>query len=123
MKRTISIICLAASSLFMTVASEFNPISPIFLQVRLIDPTIGQFPVPKSPVVPPSIGIDGYTLYIYGGCAGATLQLADQDDAVVYSVEVADSTEEITLPETLSGEYELRVLRSNYCFYATIELQ
>ena len=123
MKRTISIICLAASSLLMTVASEFNPISPIFLQVRLIDPTVVHHPLPKSPIVPPSIGIEGNTLYIYSGCVDDTLQLVDADDTVVYYEEITDSISEITLPESLSGEYELQILQGNFCFYAVIELQ
>ncbi|MBP3711293.1 MAG: hypothetical protein IJ537_07635 [Bacteroidaceae bacterium] len=123
MKRILSIICFSVSSLFMTATSEFVPFSPIFLQVRLIDPTIGQIPYPKSPVVPPSIGINDHTLFIYSGCDDATLQIVDTDDMVVCSEEITDSTSEITLPDTLSGEYELQLLQGIYCFYTIIELQ
>ncbi|MBQ9169707.1 MAG: hypothetical protein IJ148_02630 [Bacteroidaceae bacterium] len=123
MKRILSIICFSVSSLFMTATSELVPFSPIFLQVRLIDPTIGQIPYPKSPVVPPSIGINDHTLFIYSGCVDDTLQLVDADDTVVYSEEITDSISEIILPESLFGEYELQILQGNFCFYAVIELQ
>ena len=123
MKRIISIICLSVCGLFVAVASEFDPVGAIFLQVRLIDPTVVHHPLPKSPIVPPSIGIEGDTLYIYGGCVDDTLQLVDTDDTVVYSEEITDSISEIILPESLSGEYELQILQGNFCFYAVIELQ
>lgn len=39
-----------------------------------------------------------------------TLQLRDEDDAVVYSTFVAAGTTQVVLPTTLSGEYELRLI-------------
>ena len=86
------------------------------------DPTIGHDGNGKSPVVPPSVSIDGHTLYLYSGCAGATLQVVNDLDEVAYTTEIPDFIEEIELPETLVGEYELQILRGNFCFYATIEL-
>lgn len=103
-------------------ASVLFPAERLILQVMVIDPTISQNPQPKSPVVPPSVSIDGHTLYLYSGCAGATLQVVDGQDEVVYTTEIPDEIEEIELPETLVGEYELQILRGNFCFYATIEL-
>lgn len=49
----------------------------------------------KAPVVPPSVSIDGHTLYLYSGCAGATLQVVNDLNEVVYTTEIPDEIEEI----------------------------
>ncbi len=77
---------------------------------------------PKSPVLMPTIAQDGYTLYIISGCAGSTLQLLDEFETVVYSTTITDETEEITLPSTLSGTYEIRLIRGSLTFGGEIEL-
>ena len=79
-------------------------------------------PHPKSPVVQPQIGIEDYTLYIYSGCEDATLVLVDENDNEVFSQEIEDDTDQIVLPTTLSGTYEIRIYRGNYMFYGEIEL-
>ena len=86
------------------------------------DPTIPNGGQNKSPVVPPSVSIDGHILYLYSGCVGTTLQVVNDLNEVVYTTEIPDEIEEIELPDTLVGEYELQILRGNFCFYATIEL-
>ena len=82
----------------------------------------GEDPRPKSPVLMPTIIQDGYTLYIISGCAGSTLQLLDEFETVVYSTTITDETEEITLPSTLSGTYEIRLIRGSLTFGGEIEL-
>ena len=97
--------------------------SPFFVTFNVagIDPDNHDGPR-RGPVVPPSVSIDGHTLYLYSGCAGATLQVVNDLDEVVYTTEIPDEIEEIELPDTLVGEYELQILRGNFCFYATIDL-
>ena len=77
---------------------------------------------PKSPVQMPTVVQDGYTLYIISGCAGATLILRDEYETEVYSTAVTDETDEITLPSTLSGTYEIRLIRGSLTFVGEIEL-
>ena len=84
--------------------------------------TNGSLPLPKSPIVQPQIGIEDYTLYIYSGCEDATLVLVDENDNEVFSQEIEDDTDQIVLPTTLSGTYEIRIYRGNYMFYGEIEL-
>ena len=86
------------------------------------DPIPGHDGHGKSPVVPPSVSIDGHTLYLYSGCAGATLQVVNTLGVAVYTEELYATTTEVEIPATLSGEYELQIIRGNFCFYATIEL-
>lgn len=77
---------------------------------------------PKSPVLMPTIVQDGYTLYIISGCSGATLVLRDAYETEVYSTLITDETDEITLPSTLSGTYEIRLVRGSITFAGEIEL-
>ena len=46
-----------------------------------------------------------------------TLQLRDEDDAVVYSTYVPAGTTQVVLPTTLSGEFELRLIPFNVTYY------
>ena len=77
---------------------------------------------PKSPVQMPTVMQDGYTLYVISGCAGATLILRDEYETEVYSILITDETDEITLPSTLSGTYEIRLIRGSITFVGEIEL-
>ena len=82
----------------------------------------GDEPNPKSPVQMPTIVQEGYTLYIISGCTGATLILRDEYETEVYSTLITDETDEITLPSTLSGTYEIRLVRGSLTFVGEIEL-
>lgn len=73
---------------------------------------------PRSPVKTPDASLDDHTLYIYA-CEGCVLQLV-QNDEVVYSTIITSDI--VELPESLSGTYELQIIRGNYCFWADIEL-
>ena len=53
----------------------------------------------------------------YEKCKGCCCVIGDSGAPLEES-----EIEEIELPETLVGEYELQILRGNFCFYATIEL-
>ena len=77
---------------------------------------------PKSPVQMPTVVQDGYSLYIISGCTGATLILRDEYETEVYSTLITDETDEITLPSTLSGTYEIRLIRGSLTFVGEIEL-
>ena len=82
----------------------------------------GEHEDPKSPVQMPTVVQDGYTLYIISGCTGATLSLRDEYETEVYSTLITDETDEITLPSTLSGTYEIRLIRGSITFVGEIEL-
>ena len=77
---------------------------------------------PKSPVQMPTVVQDGYTLYIINGCTGATLVLRDALETEVYSTLITDETDEIILPSTLSGTYEILIIRGSITFGGEIEL-
>ena len=77
----------------------------------------------KSPILIPTVSIDGYTLSIYGISTDYTLELVDENDTVVYSTIVPSTVNVVVLPATLSGDYELRLYPGgSYYFYGYISL-
>ena len=77
----------------------------------------------KTPVLIPTVSIDGYTLYIDGYHADYTLELIDENDTVVYSTYVPSAVNVVVLPATLSGNFELRLYPGgSYYFYGYISL-
>ncbi|MBQ7471055.1 MAG: hypothetical protein IJS97_01315 [Prevotella sp.] len=75
--------------------------------------------IPKSPVEIPIVDLDDHTLYFTTSCVGDTLQLV-QNGVVVYSTVIA--SDEVELPATLEGEFEIQIIHDNWLFYGDIEL-
>lgn len=95
----------------------------LYLSSRLIDPPVLGNPLPRTPVCSPTVGMDGHTLYFETDHPVFTLILLDEDGEEAYSVVVPTVVEEIALPSTLTGDYELQLYDgSNFYFYCTISL-
>ena len=117
-KKLLTILCILAMPAFMYAVNA--PGDPIPFQTGKIDPTKPGFP--KSPVVAPTVYIDGNVLTFETPCDGCVLQLVDEDDDVVYSIVIPAGTTSLILPSTLSGTFELQIIRDNWLFYADINL-
>ena len=89
------------------------------LQAGKIDRPIGGGYNPKSPVEIPIVDLDDHTLYFTTSCVGDTLQLV-QNDVVVYSTII--TSDEVELPATLEGDFELQIIHDNWLFYGDVEL-
>lgn len=76
----------------------------------------------KSPILPPYIGIEDYTLYLYSPCDGCEVRIVNADMEVEYSTIIPNGTNSLDLPTELSGEYELEIIQGGICFYTYIEL-
>lgn len=92
------------------------------LNVTWDDPTNIGYPIPKSPVLVPEVSLEDHTLYFFTPCDGCTLNIVDENDDVVYTLVIPSGTTSLALPSDLSGEYELQIIRGNYCFWGTITL-
>lgn len=103
-------------------AGENNLSQEIDLSVKGVDPTIGNGEFPRAPVQVPYITIDGHTLYTRDIWFDAVLKIVDGDGEVVYTTFVFQGTPTVTLPDDLSGDYELQIIRGNICFYGDISL-
>ncbi len=95
--------------------------SQLSLQVRITDPTEPYQPIGRSPIAIPTIYLDGYNLQFETQCDACTLQLVSEDGGVEYSIVIPTNTTSLTLPSYLSGEYELQIIRGQFCFYGYVE--
>ncbi|MBQ7427890.1 MAG: hypothetical protein IJV20_11710 [Prevotella sp.] len=94
----------------------------ILLQWEYIKITKPSYPRPKSPVVAPTVYIDGNVLTFETPCDGCTLQLVDEDGDVVYTTVIPEDTTTLTLPADLEGIFELQIIRGDWMFYGEVEL-
>lgn len=79
-------------------------------------------PRPKAPTQYPSITQDVRTLIINSGCDNTTLAIVDDTDLVVYSADIEEGCDNLTLPSWLTGTFRLQITRGSLTFEAEIEL-
>ena len=85
------------------------------------DKTISN-PMPKFPAQPPTVYIEENVLYFDADHADFELTLRDEDGNDVYTTTVTTSETEVTLPSTLTGDYEIELISGNWVFTGWIEL-
>ena len=79
-------------------------------------------PKPRTPETIPTIYFDGTTLYFATSCNGCTLQIVDATENICYELVIPMGTTELELPNNLSGEYELRIINGNTCYYGVVTI-
>ena len=121
MKRILLLLCILVVS-SMSNANGQSGWSSLELQVKREDPSEGSKPYGRSPIAIPTIYINGNVLQFDTPCDGCTLQLVNEEGEVEYSVVIPDGTETLTLSSDLSGEYELRIIRGQFCFWGYVDL-
>lgn len=120
-KKLLTLLCILAMPAFMNAVSPHLGL-PIPFQAGRINPT-RPLPKPhKSPVVEPTVYIDGNVLTFETPCDGCVLQLVDENDDVVYTTIIPAGTTTLTLPSDLEGTFELQIIDGEWMFYADIEL-
>ena len=77
---------------------------------------------PKSPIQPPTVYIEDYTLTFQTDHPDYTLYIKDEDGIVVYTTTVYSAQTQVTLPSTLSGDYEIELVMGNWMFTGWITL-
>jgi len=78
---------------------------------------------PQSPIRKPIINQENNTLILSQGCEYYLLELVcDNNENIVFSEFITPNTDVITLPESLAGEYEIRLTRNDICFFGYINL-
>lgn len=94
---------------------------PIEFETSYIDPTLGmENQLPRTPIVVPMVYSDGTSLFFVTPCDGYTLYIIDVEGNVCYETVVPYGAEELTLPEYLSGEYEIRLSNGACDFVGSI---
>lgn len=96
--------------------------SPIDFVVRIIDEKPIGHGNPKSPMRPPVVYIEDYTLAFVADHPEYILNIKDEDGEVVYSTVVYSALTQVTLPSTLAGDYEVNLVMGNWLFVGWINL-
>lgn len=95
----------------------------IYLQVRGDDPILkgnGPQRMPQRPFV---VELDYYTLSFGNGFDEAvTVELLDEDENVVYTDWLAPGQTTLTFPDTLMGEYTIRLTVGSIYYIGVVEL-
>lgn len=76
----------------------------------------------KSPMRPPVVYIEYYTLTFEINHPDYVLTLKDRDGYVVYTTIVFSAQTEVVLPSTFSGDYEVNLVMGNWLFTGWINL-
>ena len=76
----------------------------------------------KTPMRPPVVYIEDYTLSFAVDHPDYTLIIKDEDGYVVYTTTVFSTDIEVILPSTLSGDYEVNLIMGNWLFKGWINL-
>lgn len=95
------------------------------LNCQIIDKSRNNIGHPRTPTLTPSVFLDKNASIIYfeDPCYECTLELViSGTDSVAYTYSIPDGGNVVTLPEWLSGQYELHIHRGNFCFWGVIEL-
>ncbi len=121
-KRLFLLMLIMAMIPFSSVNVYGDDPEDINLEMGYEDPDYPSNDFPKSPIIIPHVGIDGYTLYFYTPCDGCVLRLSDENDNVVYSTVIPTGAATLILPSYLSGNYKIEIDQGFYCFWGYIEL-
>lgn len=118
---------ITAITLMMSMMSFANG-EPDFIgeQLELEVGYIKDLPIgssrPRTPEAIPVIYFDGNTLYFATPCDGCTLQIVDEAENICYELVIPIGTNELDLPENLFGEYKLRIINGNTCYYGVVTI-
>ena len=75
---------------------------------------------PKSPMRPPVVYIEDYTLAFVADHPEYILNIKDEAGEVIFTTIVYSTETQVTLPETLSGDYEIELMMGNWIFTGII---
>lgn len=78
--------------------------------------------LPKVPMQPPTVFIEGYTLLFAVDHPDYVMNIKDEDGDFVYTTYVYPTQTQVVLPSSLSGSYEIELLMGIWKFTGYITL-
>ncbi len=114
-----------AAYAYEPIPTDSCQIVAIDLSCQIHDTTKTNIGPHRTPVQIPNVYIDQENAKIYfeDPCYECTLDIVvPGTDNVAYTYSIPDGDNVVTLPEWLSGQYELHIHRGNFCFWGLIEL-
>ena len=116
-KFLISLLLLSAANMSSLYAED----DPVILHPKPIGNGQGHGNKPRTPIAMPEVYIDGYTLTFDASCIGCPITFVDEEENAVYTTYV-DETGTVELPHSLTGTFELELVRGSITFVGEIEL-
>lgn len=117
MKKLLILCCLLATTLGSL--AEVIPLYP-----RDNNPLNNGNWMPRAPLRPLMVELDNNALtFNYGFDQVITVELLDEDENVVYTDWLAPGQTALTFPNTLSGEYTIRLTVGSIYYIGVIELE
>ena len=114
------ILLLCISLLWVTSMSAQQV--PVKLHAGYFDPTGPMGEQPRSPITPPTVYLEDYTLSFVADHPDYVLYIKDEDEEVAYSSVVTSAETQVTLPTFLAGSYKIELVMGNWCFWGYITL-
>ncbi len=107
---------------FFIFGTQVEAQTLVNFDTQLIDPYgLGHIPG-KSPIQPPTVYIEDFTLTFAVDHPEYVLYIKDENDVVVYTTVVSSAETQVTLPTTLSGDYKIELVMGNWLFTGFITL-
>lgn len=86
------------------------------------DPKLIGHDNPRGPIESPTVYIEDYSLSFEADHPDYVLNIKDEDGEVVYTTTVYSVMTLVTLPATLSGDYEIELVYGGWLFSGYINL-
>ena len=106
---------------FFAVTLSMHANGWIHFQVGYNNPLNTNKGIPRTPIQPPAVYLEDYTLSFDAFEEDCVIKLLDEGE-VVYEVDIPAGSTSVILPSTLSGEYTLQLFKGNWVFEGEIEL-
>jgi len=116
MKKVISLL------FFLLIATSIDAIERVyFICEGFHNKPVGN-QTPKSPMLPPLVYIDGYTLSFVEDHPEYVLSIINEENEVVYMAVVSSIQTQVILPTVLSGTYQVKLNMGNCLFVGWIDM-
>ena len=122
MKKILISLFLCVQSFSVPAHSLLPVVEQIVLNVQTDHGENSSVNFPKTPIVPPNVGINDHVLFLLDNHGTFTLELRDSSGTVVYTTYVDATDTQVVLPSAYTGTYELRLCTESYYFYGEITL-
>ena len=128
MKKTLLILVSVLLMSTQVSAQNMHPMNAILVQFKVMymspGPDLNPIgnPGPKSPEDAPVVYQEDNVLYFDGDHPSYYLTLRDEDGDTVYTTTVTSTDMTVTLPSTLSGDYEIELVYDSWVFTGWITL-
>lgn len=106
---------LLADELLLTLNTRYNDLADV----------VGTKPIKdhRAPSRRQTILMSDRSIYLNGAFVGYRMLVVNEDDEVVYSYNILEGDDIVTIPFYIQGTYELQFTNDNVCYFCDIILE